>query len=101
MPTPKSITAAQMSGFATTAARAVVGGPIRIIKGPPIWGYILKPGLTQQLALEQATAATKGIAAAAKEAGLTGLRIKPSVVIRPDRLIAGFIEQEFNIPIKG
>jgi hypothetical protein len=75
-----------------------VSGSGRIIKGPIIWGYILSEKIMEKQ-LEQATAVTTQLAARAKAAGVAGLKASPLVVIKPGKIIAGFIQNELNIPV--
>jgi hypothetical protein len=93
----KSIAAADLAKL-TQAAVKTVSGSGRIIKGP-IWGYVLaEQNAGKQLAL--AAAVTKELAAGARAAGIAGLRADPSVILKPGRIIAGFIERELNIVVK-
>jgi hypothetical protein len=97
MPAPKSIPAADLAKFTQLAVKKVSGSG-RIIKGP-IWGYVLSDVKTaKQLAL--ATAVTSELSAAAKAGGFGGLRVGPSVVLKPGKIIAGFIERELNVSIE-
>ena len=92
-----SIAAADLTKL-TQAAVKKVSGTGRIIKGP-VWGYILaEKNMQKQLGL--ATAVTTELAAGAKAAGITGLKAQPSVIIKPGKIIAGFIERELNIPVQ-
>jgi hypothetical protein len=91
----KSIAAADLAKI-TQAAVKKVSGTGRIIKGPIIWGYVLSErNMDKQLAL--ATAVTQEIAANARAAGISGLKAQPSVLLKPGKMIAGFIERELNV----
>jgi hypothetical protein len=93
----KSITAADLAKI-TQAAVKKVSGTGRIIKGP-IWGYVLaEQNIGKQL--ELATAVTQELMAGAKAAGIAGLKAKPSVVLKPGIIIAGFIERELNVIVR-
>jgi hypothetical protein len=90
----KSIAAADLAKL-TQAAVKKVSGTGRIVKGPIIWGYILaETNIDRQLKL--ATAVTTELTAGAKAAGIAGLRAQPSVLLKPGKIIAGFIERELN-----
>ena len=93
----QSIAAADLATHTQAAVKAV-SGSARIIKGPIIWGYILSEKIAEkQLGL--ATAVTTQVAARAKAAGIAGLKAQPLVVIKPGKIIAGYIQQELNIPV--
>ena len=90
----KSIAAADLAKL-TQAAVKKVSGTSRIVKGPIIWGYVLaEKNIDKQLRL--ATAVTTELTAGAKAAGIVGLRVQPSVLLKPGKIIAGFIERELN-----
>src|SRR5262252_250694 len=93
MPAPKSIPAADLAKL-TQAAVKTVSGSARIIKGP-IWGYVIAEVKTAKQ-LELAAAVTKELAANAKAGGFAGLKVEPSVILKPGKIIAGFIERELN-----
>jgi hypothetical protein len=98
MPAPKSIPAADLATFAQLAVKKVAGTG-RIVKGPIIWGYVLAEGkIAQQL--EQARAVTTELAAAAKAGGVAGLKVEPSVIYKPGKILAGFIDRELNTIIE-
>lgn len=91
-----SIPAADLAKL-TQAAVKTVSGTTRIVKGPLIWGYILaEKNMDKQLAL--ASAVTTELAAGAKAAGI-GLRAQPTVILKPGKIIAGYIATELNIPV--
>ena len=93
----KSIAAADLAKI-TQAAVKKVSGAGRIIKGP-IWGYILsEQNMEKQLGL--AAAVTQDLAVGAKAAGITGLKAQPCVVLKPGKIIAGFIERELNVEVQ-
>jgi len=92
----KSIAAADLAKI-TQAAVKKVSGTGRIIKGP-IWGYVLsEKNMEKQLGL--AAAVTQELTAGAKAAGITGLKAQPSVILKPGKIIAGFIERELNVEV--
>ena len=92
----KSIAAADLAKL-TQAAVKKVSGTGRIVKGP-IWGYVLaETNMAKQL--ELAAAVTRELAVNAKTAGISGLRVEASVILKPGKIIAGFIERELNIPV--
>ena len=93
----QSIAAADLVKHTQAAVKAVTGSA-RIVKGPIIWGYILSEKITEKQ-LQQATAVTTQVAARAKAAGVAGLKASPLVIIKPGKIIAGFIQQELNIPV--
>ena len=95
----KSISANNLAKFTQAAVRTVTAGPTRIVRGP-IWGYILRADLNLAQQLEQATAVAKGIAANAKAEGVTGLGIEPAVIIKPGKILAGFIEREMSVIVR-
>jgi hypothetical protein len=93
----KSIAAADLAKLTQVAVRKV-GGTGRIIKGP-IWGYILdERNFEKQIAAAEAV--TRELSAVAKAGGITGLKAQPSVVLKPGKIIAGFIERELNLPVR-
>ena len=97
----RSISAASLSKLTQAAVRAAtrdVAGKF-IGKGPTM-GYILQDDLRLPEQLELATEITNGLAANARAAGISGLRPQPVVVIRPGRIIAGFIAPELGITIR-
>ena len=93
----QSIAAADLARHTQAAVKAVTGSA-RIIKGPPIWGFVLSEKITEKQ-LQQATAVTTEIAARAKAAGVAGLKASPLVILKPGKIIAGFIQEELNIPV--
>jgi hypothetical protein len=96
---PKSIPAADLAKLTQAAVKKVTGTG-RIVKGPLIWGYVLNQELKSAKLLEQATAVTAELATAAKAAGRSGLKAQPSVVIKPGKIIAGYIDRELNYSIE-
>lgn len=94
----KSIRATDLAKFTSAAVKAATGGRGRLVKGPIIWGFILQPDVGAGLDL--ATAVAKGVTANASAAGVTGVRVKPTVVFKPGRITAGFILRELNIPVR-
>lgn len=97
----RSISAASLSKLTQAAVRAAtrdVAGKF-IGKGPTM-GYILQDDLRLPEQLELATEITNGLAANARAAGISGLRPQPVVVIRPGKIIAGFIAPELGITIR-
>ena len=98
----KTIAAADLAKLTQAAVRKVTeGGTGRILKGP-IWGYVLATDIrmTPQKQLEQAMAITKELAVGAKSAGIAGLKVEPSVILKPGKLILGFIERELNFDVQ-
>lgn len=93
----KSIAAADLAKLTQAAAKKVAGTG-RIVKGP-IWGFVLSE-LSHQKQLELAAAFTKELSAGAKAAGVAGLKAQPSVIVKPGKIIAGFIERELNVTIR-
>jgi len=98
MPTAKTIPAAELAKL-TQAAVKKVSGTGRIIKGP-IWGYVLTD-IKPAKQLDLATAVTQELAVSAKAGGFTGLKVEPTVFIKPGKIIAGFIARELNFEIQG
>jgi hypothetical protein len=94
----KSIAAADLAKV-TQAAVKKVSGTGRIIRGPIIWGYVLTEG-NMEKQLELATAVAQELAVGAKAAGISGLKAQPCVVLKPGKIIAGFIERELNMEVQ-
>ena len=97
----RSISAASLSKLTQAAVRAAtrdVAG--KFVGRGPTMGYILKDDLRLAEQLELATEITNGLAANARAAGISGLRPQPVVVIRPGKIIAGFIAPELGITIR-
>jgi hypothetical protein len=92
--TAKSIAAADLATL-TQAAVKKVSGTARIVKGPIIWGYVLSEANAVKQ-LELATAVTTEMAAGAKAAGVAGLKAQPTVILKPGKIIAGYIAAELN-----
>lgn len=84
----------------TQAAVKKVAGTGSIIKGPLIWGFILREELAAAKQLELATAVTRELAVGAKAAGVVGLKAQPSVLLKQGKIIAGFIERELNVVVR-
>jgi len=97
MPAPKSIAAEDLAKFTQLAVKKV-SGTGRIIKGP-IWGYVLAEAKTAKQ-LELAASVGKELVAAAKAGGIAGLKVDPCVILKPGKIIAGFIERELNVAIE-
>jgi len=98
----KSISAASLSKLTQAAVKAAtqdVSGTF-IGRGSTM-GYILRSRLQPAAQLQLAKQITDGVAANAKAAGISGLRPQPVVVIRPGRIIAGFIGPDLGITIRG
>lgn len=98
----KSISAASLSKLTLAAVRAAtrdVSGKF-IGKGATM-GYILQKELSAPQQLDLATQITNGVAANARAAGISGVRPQPVVVIRPGKIIAGFIAPELGVTIRG
>ena len=93
----KSIAAADLAKFTSAAVKAATGGRGRLVKGPIIWGFILQD---VGGGLDLATQVAQGVSANARAAGISGVRVKPSVVFKPGRITAGFILRELNIPVR-
>jgi hypothetical protein len=93
----KSIAAADLAQL-TRAAVKKAGGSGTIIRGP-IWGYVLAERNAGKQ-MELAEAVTTELASAAKAAGITGLKAKPSVILKPGKIIAGFIDRELNFTVR-
>jgi hypothetical protein len=101
MATAKSISAANLSKFTQAAVKAATAGvPGKFIGTGPTMGFILQQDLGAAQQLELATGIANGVAANAKAAGMVGLRPKPVVVIRPGKIIAGFIAPELGLTIR-
>ena len=98
MPAPKSIPAADLAKLAQAAVKTV-SGTGRIVKGPLIWGYVLSEARAAKQ-LELATAVTNELSAGAKAAGMAGLKAQPCVILKPGKIIAGFIDRELNASIE-
>jgi len=102
MPKAKSISAANLSKLTEAAVKAVTKDvPGKFIGKGPTMGYLLRDALLTSQQLELATQITDGVAANARAAGISGLRPQPVVVIRPDKIIAGYIAPELGITIRG
>src|SRR5439155_17831160 len=98
----KSISAASLSKLTLAAVKAAtrdVSGTF-VGKGPTM-GYILRSELNAARQLELAKQITNGVAANARAAGISGVRPQPVVVIRPGKIIAGFIAPELAVTIRG
>ena len=98
----RSISAANLSKLTQAAVKAStqdVTGTF-VGKGSTL-GYILRQELSASEQLELAKEITAGVAANAKAAGIAGLRPNPVVVIRPGKVVAGFIGPELGISIRG
>lgn len=91
----KSIRSADLQKLTQAAVRATVNRPAKIIR-EPIWGFVLD---TEAGALETAQAVTQRLAAGAGGGGIT-LKPKPTVVLQPGVIIAGFIQRDLNIPVR-
>lgn len=94
----KSIPAADLAKF-TAAAVKKVSGTGRIVKGPLIWGYVMSEAVAAKQ-LELATSVVQELSANAKAGGVSGLKAQPVVVLRPGKIIAGYLERELNIPVQ-
>ena len=94
----KSITAANLAKFTSAAVKEATGGRGRLVKGPIIWGFILNTDVGAGLDL--AAQVAQGVTANARAAGVSGVRVKPTVVFKPGRITAGFILRELNIPVR-
>lgn len=97
----KSISAASLTKLTQAAVKAATADiPGKFTGKGPTMGYILQKDLgpAQQLAL--ATRIAEGIASNAKNAGIVGLKPAPVVVLRPGKIIAGFLSPELLITIK-
>jgi hypothetical protein len=100
--TAKSISAANLTKLTQAAVKAATKEvPGRFLGKGPTMGYILRDRLTGDGELALATEIASGLSANARAAGVTGLKAQPVVVIRPGRIIAGFLTPELGIPIRG
>lgn len=93
-----SIQAADLAKFTQAAVKAVAQ-TTRITKGP-IWGYVLPEGMRAAQQLELATKIAAEVTANAKAGGVAGLKVGPAVILKPGKILAGFIERELNIEIR-
>jgi hypothetical protein len=93
--TARSIRKADLLKLTTAAVRATSNRPAKIIR-EPIWGFVLD---TEVGALEAAQGVTQRIAEGARGAGIN-LTAKPSVLLQPGIIIAGFIQRDLNIPVR-
>jgi hypothetical protein len=97
-----SISAANLAKFTQAAVKAATPDvPGRLILKGPTMGYILAKELSAGKALTLATAITEGVSANARQAGLSGIKPKPTVITRPGNITIGFIAQELGIPVRG
>ena len=92
--TAKKIATADLAKL-TQAAVKKVSGTGRIVRGPIIWGYVLSEANASKQ-LELAVAVSQELTAGAKTAGIAGLRAAPSVILKPGKIIAGYIQAELN-----
>jgi hypothetical protein len=97
----KSITAADLTKLTRAAVKASTKGVAGTFIGTgQTMGYILREDLAAGKQLEIAVQIATGVADSAKAAGISGIRPKPLVVLRPGKIIAGFWPAELDIPIR-
>jgi hypothetical protein len=97
----KSISAAQLTSLTKAAVKAATKDlPGRFVGTGPTMGYILAERLSNERQLSLATDIASGLAVTARAQGIAGLKAQPVVVVRPGRIIAGFLAPELNIPIR-
>ncbi len=97
----KSITAAELTKLTQAAVKASIKGVEGkfIGKGQTI-GYILRQELAASKELDLAAQISERVAENAKAAGISGIRPKPVVVLRPGQIIAGYWPSELNIKVR-
>lgn len=88
-----------------TLTRAAVKDVTKDVQGKflgkgPIMGFVLQKQVSAKEGLAVATNITDALAANVKTAGVPGVRPQPVVVIRPGKIIAGFIAPELNVTIR-
>jgi hypothetical protein len=93
--TARSIRKADLTKLVTAAVRATSDRPAKIIR-EPIWGFVLS---TEAGALETAQVVTQRLGEGARGAGIN-LTAKPTVVLQPGVIIAGFIQRDLNLPVR-
>jgi hypothetical protein len=98
----KSISAASLSKLTLAAVKAATRDVSGKFTGKgATMGYILQQELSAPQQLDLAKQITNGVAANARAAGISGVRPQPVVVIRPGKIIAGFIAPELGVAIRG
>jgi hypothetical protein len=96
----KSISAAQLTTLTKAAVKAATKDLAgRFVGTGPTMGYILAEQLSAARGLSLATEIATGLSANARAEGIAGLKAQPVVVIRPGKIIAGFLAPELNVPI--
>lgn len=96
-----SISADSLSKLTREAVKAATQGvPGKFSGKGPTMGYILQKDLGNDRALALATEITNGLQVNARGAGVSGLRLKPVVVIRPGLITAGYILDEIGIQVR-
>lgn len=97
----RSISAANLTELTRAAVKAATTNvPGKFVGKGPTMGYMLQQKGRSSGQLELARQITEGVAANAREEGISGLKPKPVVVVRPGRVIAGFIESELGVTIR-
>jgi hypothetical protein len=97
----KSISAAELAKLTRAAVKAATeSAPGTFVGKGPTMGFVLRDQtpIPEQLAL--ATRITEGVAANAKTVSSLRLQPKPVVVVRPGKIILGFIAPELGIQIR-
>jgi len=97
----KSISAAGLATLTRKAVKAATeGAPGTFVGKGPTMGFVLQneTPIPEQLAL--ATRITEGVAANAKTVSSLRVQPKPVVVVRPGKIILGFIAPELGIQIR-
>jgi hypothetical protein len=95
----QSISANKLAEVTREAVKAV-NAQGRFIGRGPILGFVPPPRLDARQKLALAGRVTNAVAQTARAQGVSGLRAKPVVVIRPGTIIAGFIAAELPLSVR-
>jgi len=72
----------------------------RIVGRGPILGFVPPRNFDARQQLAAATRVTNAVATTARAQGVSGLKPKPAVVIKPGVIIAGFIAAELSVRVR-
>jgi hypothetical protein len=96
----QSISANKLAAVTREAVKAVSAVRGRVVGRGPILGFVPPPRLDARQQLALASKVTDSVTVAARAQGVSGLRPKPVVVIRPGTIIAGFIAAELPLSVR-
>lgn len=97
----KSISAANLSKLTQASVKALAPGiPGKFIGKGPTMGFILQQGFDPSEQLKLAGTITAQVSENAKAAGIAGLKPQPVVVVRPGKIIVGFMPPEIGIIVR-